>query len=54
MLFDRALGHVELLGYLTFSFRSDDGREMTVSIDPYTRNPSQEKMFAIATAVYCD
>jgi D-alanyl-D-alanine carboxypeptidase len=43
----------ELTGYLTFAFRADNGRQMTISINPYTRNPSTTEMFAIAGAVFC-
>ncbi|SDK21326.1 serine hydrolase domain-containing protein [Nonomuraea jiangxiensis] len=43
----------ELIGYLTFAFRADDGRQLTLSVNPYTRKPSQEQVFAIATLVFC-
>ncbi|MEU6727308.1 serine hydrolase domain-containing protein [Nonomuraea wenchangensis] len=43
----------ELIGYLTFAFRSDSGRSMTLSINPSTRNPSTEEVMGIAVKVFC-
>ncbi|MBA8948814.1 serine hydrolase domain-containing protein [Actinomadura namibiensis] len=43
----------ELIGYLTFAFRSDDGRRMTLSVNPHTRNPGQNEVYGIATKVFC-
>ncbi|GAA4233554.1 serine hydrolase domain-containing protein [Streptosporangium album] len=43
----------ELIGYMTFAFRSDDGRRLALSVNPHTRKPSQEEMFALAGAFYC-
>ncbi|MER5420926.1 serine hydrolase domain-containing protein [Streptosporangium roseum] len=43
----------ELIGYMTFAFRADDGRSMTLSINPHTRQPSTAEIFAIASDVYC-
>ncbi|MFI6603593.1 serine hydrolase domain-containing protein [Nonomuraea sp. NPDC050536] len=43
----------ELIGYLTFAFRSDSGKSMTMSINPSTRNPSTEEVMAIATKAFC-
>ncbi|WP_326826672.1 hypothetical protein [Streptosporangium sp. NBC_01756] len=44
----------ELLGYMTFAFRSDDGRRLATSVNPGTRKPSQQEMFAIAGAFHCN
>ncbi|MFI6792847.1 serine hydrolase domain-containing protein [Nonomuraea sp. NPDC050383] len=43
----------ELIGYLTFAFRSDSGKSMTLSINPSTRNPSTEEVMGIAVKVFC-
>ncbi|WP_433177041.1 serine hydrolase domain-containing protein [Actinoallomurus sp. CA-150999] len=43
----------ELIGYLTFAFRADDGRRMTLSLDPYTKKPGTQQIFSIASAVFC-
>ncbi|WP_406319739.1 beta-lactamase family protein [Streptosporangium sp. NBC_01639] len=43
----------ELLGYMTFAFRSDDGRRLAMSVNPGTRKPSQQEMFAIAGTFHC-
>jgi D-alanyl-D-alanine carboxypeptidase len=43
----------ELIGYLTFAFRSDAGRSLTLSINPATRNPSTEEIMGIAFKVFC-
>ncbi|MGW4468472.1 serine hydrolase domain-containing protein [Nonomuraea sp. NPDC004354] len=44
----------ELIGYLTFAFRSDDGRSLTLSINPAARNPSTEQVMEIAATQFCD
>ncbi|MEU4544190.1 serine hydrolase domain-containing protein [Nonomuraea dietziae] len=44
----------ELIGYLTFAFRSDDGRSLTLSINPSATNPSTEQVMGIAAAQFCD
>ncbi|KAB8196857.1 serine hydrolase [Nonomuraea phyllanthi] len=50
----RVWGHSgELIGYLTFSFRSDSGRSLTLSINPSTRNPSTEEVMGLAVKVFC-
>ncbi|MEV1168405.1 serine hydrolase domain-containing protein [Nonomuraea sp. NPDC049784] len=50
----RVWGHSgELIGYLTFAFRSDSGKSMTMSINPSTRNPSTEEVMSIATKAFC-
>ncbi|MFC4591673.1 serine hydrolase domain-containing protein [Sphaerisporangium corydalis] len=43
----------ELIGYLTFAFRSDSGRSLTMSINPSTRNPTTEEVMNIATKAFC-
>jgi D-alanyl-D-alanine carboxypeptidase len=43
----------ELIGYLTFAFRSDSGKSMTLSINPSTRNPSTEEVMGMAIKVFC-
>ena len=43
----------ELIGYLTFAFRSDSGKSLTLSINPSTRNPSTEEVMGIAVKVFC-
>ncbi|MFI6513474.1 serine hydrolase domain-containing protein [Streptosporangium sp. NPDC050855] len=43
----------ELIGYLTFSFRADDGRAMTLSVNPHVRPVSTEEIFSIASGVHC-
>ena len=43
----------ELIGYLTFAFRSDAGKSMTLSINPSLRNPSTEEIMGIAVKVFC-
>lgn len=43
----------ELIGYLTFAFRSDSGKSLTMSINPSTRNPSTQEVMGIATKVFC-
>ncbi|MGN9783168.1 serine hydrolase domain-containing protein [Nonomuraea sp. ZG12] len=43
----------ELIGYLTFAFRSDSGKSLTLSINPSTRNPSTAEVMGIATKVFC-
>lgn len=43
----------ELIGYLTFAFRSDEGRGLVISLNPHTRNPSTAEVFALAQAAYC-
>ncbi|MDL4772435.1 serine hydrolase domain-containing protein [Actinomadura xylanilytica] len=44
----------ELIGYMTFAFRSDDGRRMTLSLNPGARNPTEEQILPIAAAAICD
>lgn len=44
----------ELIGYLTFAFRSDSGRSMTLSINPSVRNPSTAEVMGIAVRVFCE
>ncbi|MEV1178862.1 serine hydrolase domain-containing protein [Nonomuraea sp. NPDC049784] len=43
----------ELIGYLTFAFRSDSGKSLTLSINPSTRNPSTAEVMGIAVKVFC-
>ncbi|NUP67532.1 MAG: beta-lactamase family protein [Nonomuraea sp.] len=43
----------ELIGYLTFAFRSDSGKSLTLSLNPSTRNPSTAEVMGIATKVFC-
>jgi D-alanyl-D-alanine carboxypeptidase len=43
----------ELIGYLTFAFRSDSGTSLTLSLNPSTRNPSTAEVMGIATKVFC-
>ncbi|MEQ4721500.1 serine hydrolase domain-containing protein [Nonomuraea sp. B19D2] len=43
----------ELIGYLTFAFRSDSGKSMTMSINPSTRNPSTQEVMGIAIKAFC-
>ncbi|NUR28269.1 MAG: beta-lactamase family protein [Catenulispora sp.] len=43
----------ELIGYLTFAFRSDSGKSMVLSINPSTRNPSTAEVMAIASRAFC-
>lgn len=43
----------ELIGYMTFAFRSDAGRSMVLSINPSTRNPSTEEVMGIAAKALC-
>ncbi|MEV0146585.1 MULTISPECIES: serine hydrolase domain-containing protein [unclassified Nonomuraea] len=43
----------ELIGYLTFVFRTDSGKSMTLSINPSTRNPSTEEVMSIAVKALC-
>jgi D-alanyl-D-alanine carboxypeptidase len=43
----------ELIGYLTFAFRSASGKSLTMSINPSTRNPSTEEIMGIAIKVFC-
>ncbi|MFD1930923.1 MULTISPECIES: serine hydrolase domain-containing protein [Nonomuraea] len=43
----------ELIGYLTFAFRSDSGKSMTLSINPSTRNPTTEEVMGIAVKAFC-
>ncbi|MET9063890.1 serine hydrolase domain-containing protein [Streptosporangium sandarakinum] len=43
----------ELIGYLTFTFRSDSGTSMTLSINPSTRNPTTEEVMGIAVRTFC-
>ncbi|WP_250572885.1 serine hydrolase domain-containing protein [Nonomuraea sediminis] len=43
----------ELIGYLTFAFRSDTGKSMTMSINPSTRNPSTAEVMGIAVKALC-
>ncbi len=43
----------ELIGYMTFAFRSDSGKSMVLSINPSTRNPSTEEVMGIATKAFC-
>ncbi|PZG19046.1 alkaline D-peptidase [Nonomuraea aridisoli] len=43
----------ELIGYLTFAFRSDSGTSLTLSINPSTRNPSTQEVMGLATKVFC-
>nr|WP_176573580.1 serine hydrolase domain-containing protein [Nonomuraea pusilla] len=43
----------ELIGYLTFVFRSDSGTSMTLSINPSTRNPTTAEVMGIAVRTFC-
>ncbi|MCA2221749.1 serine hydrolase [Nonomuraea sp. NEAU-L178] len=43
----------ELIGYLTFAFRSDSGKSLTMSLNPSTRNPSTQEVMGIAVNVFC-
>ncbi|MGW0807898.1 serine hydrolase domain-containing protein [Nonomuraea sp. NPDC002799] len=43
----------ELIGYLTFAFRSDSGKSLILSINPSTRNPSTAEVMNIAVKVFC-
>ncbi|WP_239108780.1 serine hydrolase domain-containing protein [Microbispora siamensis] len=43
----------ELIGYLTFAFRSDSGTSLTLSINPSTRNPTTPEVMGIAVKVFC-
>ncbi|WP_185844917.1 serine hydrolase [Nonomuraea sp. WAC 01424] len=43
----------ELIGYLTFAFRSDSGKSLTLSLNPSTRNPSTQEIMGIAVKVFC-
>ncbi|MEU5866617.1 MULTISPECIES: serine hydrolase domain-containing protein [unclassified Nonomuraea] len=43
----------ELIGYLTFAFRSDSGKSLTLSLNPSTRNPSTEEIMGMAVKVFC-
>ncbi|GAA4050968.1 serine hydrolase domain-containing protein [Nonomuraea soli] len=43
----------ELIGYLTFAFRSDSGKSLTLSINPSTRNPSTEEVMGMAVKTFC-
>ncbi|MFI7125085.1 serine hydrolase domain-containing protein [Nonomuraea sp. NPDC050153] len=43
----------ELIGYLTFAFRSDSGKSLTMSINPSTRNPSTQEVMGIAAKAFC-
>ncbi|RMI38714.1 class A beta-lactamase-related serine hydrolase [Actinomadura harenae] len=43
----------ELIGYLTFAFRTDSGRSMVLSINPSTRNPSTAEVMGIAAKALC-
>ncbi|MFI6485584.1 serine hydrolase domain-containing protein [Nonomuraea sp. NPDC050663] len=43
----------ELIGYLTFAFRSDSGKSLTLSINPSTRNPSTEEVMGMAVKAFC-
>ncbi|NRQ37198.1 beta-lactamase family protein [Nonomuraea sp. NN258] len=43
----------ELIGYLTFAFRSDDGTAMTMSVNPAAKNPATNDVFGIATTIFC-
>jgi D-alanyl-D-alanine carboxypeptidase len=43
----------ELIGYLTFAFRSDSGKSLTMSFNPSTRNPSTEEVMGIAVRTFC-
>ncbi|MFI6815399.1 serine hydrolase domain-containing protein [Nonomuraea sp. NPDC050328] len=43
----------ELIGYLTFAFRADSGRSLTLSINPSTRNPSTAEVMGLAVEVFC-
>ncbi|MEV4805921.1 serine hydrolase domain-containing protein [Nonomuraea sp. NPDC049421] len=43
----------ELIGYLTFVFRSDTGKSLTLSLNPSTRNPSTEEVMGIAVRTFC-
>ncbi|WP_245899348.1 serine hydrolase domain-containing protein [Nonomuraea indica] len=43
----------ELIGYLTFAFRSDSGKSLVMSINPSTRNPSTEEVMGVAVKAFC-
>ncbi|MEU9833293.1 serine hydrolase domain-containing protein [Streptosporangium sp. NPDC048047] len=43
----------ELIGYLTFTFRSDSGTSLTLSINPSTRNPTTEEVMGLAVRTFC-
>ncbi|MEU1722862.1 serine hydrolase domain-containing protein [Actinomadura sp. ATCC 39365] len=43
----------ELIGYLTFAFRSDSGKSLTLSLNPSTRNPSTAEIMGMAVKVFC-
>ncbi|MFD9940976.1 serine hydrolase domain-containing protein [Nonomuraea sp. NPDC059023] len=49
-----AWGHSgELIGYLTFSFTTDDGNTMTLSLNPGTEKASTADLFGIAAKALC-
>lgn len=43
----------ELIGYLTFAFRSDSGKSLTMALNPSTRNPTTEEVMGIAVKTFC-
>lgn len=49
-----ATGHGgQLLGYLTYSLRADDGRVATLNYNPYKRGATQEEVTAILATALC-
>ncbi|WP_157249377.1 serine hydrolase domain-containing protein [Nonomuraea typhae] len=43
----------ELIGYLTFTFATEDGTRMTLSVNPGTRQGTTEDLFGIAATIFC-
>ncbi|MEV0650344.1 serine hydrolase domain-containing protein [Phytomonospora sp. NPDC050363] len=49
-----AFGHGgQLLGYLTYSLRTDDGRVATLSYNPYLRGATQDEIVGILAGALC-
>ncbi|TDD75393.1 class A beta-lactamase-related serine hydrolase [Actinomadura darangshiensis] len=43
----------QLIGYTTYALRSDDGRQLTLSVDLGKRTPPGERLYTLAGAVFC-
>ncbi|MCR3745825.1 D-alanyl-D-alanine carboxypeptidase [Actinomadura glauciflava] len=50
----RMIGHSgQLIGYTTYALRSDDGRQMNLSVNLGSSPPSADKLYAFAGKVFC-
>ncbi|TDB86349.1 class A beta-lactamase-related serine hydrolase [Actinomadura sp. 7K534] len=43
----------QLIGYTTYALRSDDGRQMNLSINLGPKPPSTEALYALASKIFC-